>query len=581
MLCLFVVIGWLSGAASIDVKNTRPLGDARKSIESLMERFKVLEKETKTKAYSKEGLDAASNRRYHSGQLGDTADEVTLAVEWVDECINELELQRDKLQDGVDRARVGASKKKAMSEEAHARHWHERHQYHIDRLEAIRDALHDNTLQASDIDDIKDAVDDYVQNSQSSEFEESELLALYDSLDIDSFLSLDSDDNDDLVDESSKSESDTDNTASNSTAQAIKPLNNTSKSQQINSSKSTNSATTQPKHQLKSSPPTTSTVPFNIRTPVQSSKPTTTSSISSIASTLSSPANRRPSSVPSVVTPNKPSESLASILAKSKPTTHNINNNTTILPISSPLSSTISAPPSSSTSTAVTRQSSTPLKPTSTATPLSIITNSNTSTSIRIQPSPTSAAAAIPLQSNRLTNDNPASSQQSMLSQPLNSTRPNSTYNDSTLSQLTDYQSTQLKQLQQAAQYLPESIDTERAKVYIPRNPYRTPSYFPSVPAQVFEQHNNNISNTSSIWDKFSADTLFFIFYFQQGTSHQYLAARELKRQSWRYHKNFLTWFQRHVCTINKQDITVLYCTVLSRTNETLTFSLHVCLYVQ
>jgi len=31
-----------------------------------------------------------------------------------------------------------------------------------------------------------------------------------------------------------------------------------------------------------------------------------------------------------------------------------------------------------------------------------------------------------------------------------------------------------------------------------------------------------------------------------QGTPHQYLAARELKKQSWRYHKNFLTWFQRH-----------------------------------
>ena len=31
-----------------------------------------------------------------------------------------------------------------------------------------------------------------------------------------------------------------------------------------------------------------------------------------------------------------------------------------------------------------------------------------------------------------------------------------------------------------------------------------------------------------------------------QGTYQQYLAARELKRQSWRYHKKYLTWFQRH-----------------------------------
>jgi CCR4-NOT transcription complex subunit 3 len=26
----------------------------------------------------------------------------------------------------------------------------------------------------------------------------------------------------------------------------------------------------------------------------------------------------------------------------------------------------------------------------------------------------------------------------------------------------------------------------------------------------------------------------------------RYLAAKELKKQSWRYHKKYLTWFQRH-----------------------------------
>lgn len=48
------------------------------------------------------------------------------------------------------------------------------------------------------------------------------------------------------------------------------------------------------------------------------------------------------------------------------------------------------------------------------------------------------------------------------------------------------------------------------------------------------------------MFEKFDTDTLFFIFYYQQGTLQQYLAAKELKRQSWRYHKKYLTWFQRH-----------------------------------
>jgi len=92
--------------------------------------------------------------------------------------------------------------------------------------------------------------------------------------------------------------------------------------------------------------------------------------------------------------------------------------------------------------------------------------------------------------------------------------------------------------MQPSFSHLPEPTDTERQKQYVPRNPYRTPNCFPSNPAPIFDD--------PAIFERFSTDSLFFIFYFQQGTQHQYLAARELKKQSWRYHKNFLTWFQRH-----------------------------------
>jgi CCR4-NOT transcription complex subunit 3 len=48
---------WLT---SNDIKDKRPLGENRKLIETRMERFKVVERETKTKAYSKEGLGQVS-----------------------------------------------------------------------------------------------------------------------------------------------------------------------------------------------------------------------------------------------------------------------------------------------------------------------------------------------------------------------------------------------------------------------------------------------------------------------------------------------------------------------------------------
>jgi CCR4-NOT transcription complex subunit 3 len=65
------------------------------------------------------------------------------------------------------------------------------------------------------------------------------------------------------------------------------------------------------------------------------------------------------------------------------------------------------------------------------------------------------------------------------------------------------------------------------------------PGYYPQTPLSLFE-------SSALIFERFDLDTLFYIFYFKQGTLQQYLAARELKRQSWRFHKKYLTWFQRH-----------------------------------
>jgi len=47
------------------------------------------------------------------------------------------------------------------------------------------------------------------------------------------------------------------------------------------------------------------------------------------------------------------------------------------------------------------------------------------------------------------------------------------------------------------------------------------------------------------MFDRFDVDTLFFIFYFQKDTYEQYLAAKELKKRAWRFHKKYLTWFKR------------------------------------
>ncbi|RCH92062.1 proteinral negative regulator of transcription subunit 5, partial [Rhizopus stolonifer] len=86
--------------------------------------------------------------------------------------------------------------------------------------------------------------------------------------------------------------------------------------------------------------------------------------------------------------------------------------------------------------------------------------------------------------------------------------------------------------------HVPDLIDSEMPKIYQPKNPIVTPAYYPQQPLPIFDN--------PVLYEKFDIDTLFFIFYFQPGTYQQYLAARELRKQSWRFHKKYSTWFQRH-----------------------------------
>ena len=73
---------------------------------------------------------------------------------------------------------------------------------------------------------------------------------------------------------------------------------------------------------------------------------------------------------------------------------------------------------------------------------------------------------------------------------------------------------------------------------YLPRNPCPTPSYYPqSQPAH---------SDTVEFFQGLSTEALFFIFYYMEGTKAQYLAAKALKKQSWRFHTKYMMWFQRH-----------------------------------
>ena len=113
----------------------------------------------------------------------------------------------------------------------------------------------------------------------------------------------------------------------------------------------------------------------------------------------------------------------------------------------------------------------------------------------------------------------------------------------------------QYSMLEAASHHLPHPSDSERLRPYLPRwpavssgcccyreihfrNPCQTPPYYPQAPPPG--------SDTIDFFQRLSTETLFFIFYYMEGTKAQYLAAKALKKQSWRFHTKYMMWFQRH-----------------------------------
>ncbi|XP_059611060.1 CCR4-NOT transcription complex subunit 3 [Phlebotomus argentipes] len=96
----------------------------------------------------------------------------------------------------------------------------------------------------------------------------------------------------------------------------------------------------------------------------------------------------------------------------------------------------------------------------------------------------------------------------------------------------------QFQMMEAAFYHLPTPSDSERLRTYQQRQPVPTPLHYP--------QNQLPHSDTVEFFQRLSPETLFFVFYYMEGTKAQYLAAKALKKQSWRFHTKYMMWFQRH-----------------------------------
>lgn len=547
-----------------------------------MEKFKAVEKEMKTKAYSKEGLMA-------SIRLDPMAQKKADLQNFLSDCTSELDRQIEACEAEAESLTVHLRKGKKDSSKAdrvaEVERQVERHKWHQGRLELIMRLLENGKLDTEQVERVRDDIKFYVDSNQDVDFQDYDNDTIYDELD------LDEENAEDLYGigaDADRSSQDT---------QSIQD----DLSEKLGSTKDSVVGGRRPSTQLKSPMPALATL---------HQVPASTTPIFGITS--SNGSSMKPAPLPT----RPPGEVLkyASVATAAAAADRNVG----IAPLPPPpgmahlpspgnvpigLGGMAPLPAPSAPKQPSQRQSSgsgpsfSPLVPS--PAPLSIPpTPSLEPASVSsLSPRPINASlvsrvpSSQPPESSPVKSEEPASSsiaasERSMpASEPDSDSAPqpspeppaephtngtNSTSLSSSPAQvesdpppaeesiyhlppglqdlMASFENTKKRLAPQPAQvhrYLehslinaPDTIDAEKPRHYKPTTKYNTAPHYPQEPYPIFDD--------PSLYKRVDVDTLFYVFYYKQGTYQQYLAAKELKKQSWRFHKQYQTWFQRH-----------------------------------
>lgn len=551
-----------SWAASSEIKDKKPLLEKRRAIETCMEKFKAVEKEMKTKQYSKEGLSAAAKLDPKEKEKMEVGDFLTDMVDKLGQQIEALEAESEVLQAGMKKKKSDGGKADRVGELEKAM---ERHKWNISKLEILARALENGGVEVEQVKDIEESIRYYVEQNQEVDFVEDE--ALYDDLNLEEeedYYGLNKDDDRDgsqdaLSTQDEPPENDGPHRTSSNSAKAKStsvsegsgPARRSSVQMKsplpalstLHSSLPSGSLSGKPVESMKPAPlptiPTGQTLKYAsaaaaaaasdkngigiapLPPPPGASK---TSETSSPAVSAAQPVSVAPS--PSQAPPPQPAKAVepakqpspAPAIAKEVPKAPE--------PAVSQPSRTSSIKPSPQIAQAQ---------------PAAVPESSSTSSSTRAPEGSTAASS--------LAN---GEAPQQQLPAPSEEEEESIYHLPSSLADLLDSfeetaaRSTTSNPFTDAVPLLntsrltaPTPLDAEKPAHYQPttRYPYTLPSY-PQEPLDIFDDPR--------LYGRIDTDSLFYAFYYQQGTYKQFLAAKALKSQSWRFHKQYQTWFQRH-----------------------------------
>ncbi|KAJ2750524.1 general negative regulator of transcription subunit 5, partial [Coemansia nantahalensis] len=158
---------------SNEIKDKQDLLHHRKLIEKQMEKFKAIEKEMKTKAYSKEGLMQSTKLDPKEKEKLDLCNWLMDSVDTLSTQIDVLEATAESLEGSMGKKRRDPGKVEqltGLNERA------ERHKYHIRCLERIQRLLENESLTTEQVQRIQEDVNYYVEQNDDEEFVEDELI---------------------------------------------------------------------------------------------------------------------------------------------------------------------------------------------------------------------------------------------------------------------------------------------------------------------------------------------------------------------------------------------------------------------
>ncbi|CCO27282.1 CCR4-NOT transcription complex subunit 3 [Rhizoctonia solani AG-1 IB] len=622
--------------ASNEIKDKSHLLENRKLIETQMEKFKACEKEMKTKAFSKDGLNAALKLDPKEKEKAETSAWLAQQVEELGRQIEHTEAEIEQMQGGTGRSRRAKAAGSGGGRAEELATLNERRKWHVGRLEIVMRLLENNTLQTDTVLALKEHISYFVESNTGEDFEFDE--GVYDELNLDEeeeAFGIAADDNGSEAEEESVDERPTRQPAREPKSKAFSLDEDSNSKKDENSPVLKKAAPRKQSIHVESKPPAPQPTPSKVPPPTAPTKvilpPIRYAAAAAAAVKNDSPASKEsPKPAPSIVHP---------------PSTQSVPSPAQVpatAATSTPLTAAASAVPTSSTSTTDSSAqhsgqrspslASSVVSPAPVAPSLPLeappgilppsqphvesrhqspvssragvdasIDNASVSSpyalssaavpSAGVSPYISQAITAEPLPMNGTSNQNNpgangASSFPMPTSQSLNMPSPlpqqvqaqgppGFGYNDvsqsSTQTAVSQQQAQQAQQQRQlpsslsdlvstfeaskekAARRDPEQLskalaagfegmpqpqDTSKPKYYVPRNPYPSQSYYPQQPLAVL--------SSPALYSQLDVETLFFVFYYLPGTYMQYLAAKELKRQSWRFHVKYLTWFQRH-----------------------------------